>query len=123
MTPPSKALKKKPWTSKKADQEFSKFIRERDKRCVNCGRTTNLTCSHFWNRNISSLRYDPRNCDTLCWLPCHATWEKQKQGKYMEMKQKQLGQKVYDELRKLAFQSRMNRREAILGLMKLLGVE
>ena len=114
-------LKKKTWTSKKADTEFSRFIRERDKMCFFCPNPA-TQASHFWGRNISATRYNELNCDGVCG-GCHLRNEGNKAGLYRDLKIKQLGQKVYDELRKLAFQSRMNRREAIIALMKLLGVE
>ena len=117
----SKKKKTTCWTSKKADTEFSKFIRERDKRCFFCPNPA-TQCSHYWGRNISATRYNDKNADGICG-GCHMRHEGNKQGLYRDLKIKQLGQKGYDELRKLAFQSRMNRREAILGLMKLLGVE
>lgn len=109
----------KVWSTKKADDEFSKWIRARDKKCISCGRTTNLTCSHFWRRVNSSVRYDPENCDTLCWMPCHITWEKEKQGKYMAFKLKQLGQEKYSFLMLKAHKI-VKRDEAILELMKWL---
>ena len=107
------------WSSKKADEVFSKYIRDRDKRCVNCGKTTNLTLSHYWNRYNSATRYDPLNCDTLCWMPCHIRWEKQKQGDYMKFKLKQLGKKGYADLERKA-RSVVKRGEAIIDCMKLL---
>lgn len=83
-------------TTKEADDIFSKLIRARDgNQCVMCGRTENLTCSHFWGRGHSSTRYDPENCDTLCWMPCHIRVEKEKQGAYRDFKLKQLGARKY----------------------------
>lgn len=107
------------WSSKYADKIFSEWIRARDKRCINCGRTSNLTCSHFWGRGNSATRYDPENCDTLCWMPCHFKWEKQKQGEYMKLKIKQLGKKGYAELEKRA-RSIVKRKDAIIHLMSWL---
>lgn len=102
------------WTSKKADEEFSKWIRARDKYCLRCGTTKNLTNSHFWSRKCSALRYEPDNCITLCWWKCHKYgWENEKQGEYRDFMIKRLGQKRYDELQTLYYQSKMTRREAI----------
>lgn len=90
-----KALK---WTSSKADKAFSKWIRLRDKVCVKCGKGGKLTNSHFWGRMHSATRYDPENCDSLCWLPCHYTWEHEKHGAYRDFKMKQLGPDRYHAL-------------------------
>lgn len=108
------------WSTKEADTKFSKWVIERDgMKCVNCGRTTHLTNSHYWGRANSATRFDPENCDTLCWMPCHVKWEKQKQGDYLQFKLKQLGQDKYTELEKRG-RSTMNRSEAIRDCMKLI---
>lgn len=110
------------WSSKKADTEFSKFIRNRDKKCVKCGRAESLQCSHFWSRNNSATRYLPENADTLCYA-CHYGncwgWEYQKQGAYMKFKEKQLGIDGYKALEKIA-NSTVKRKDSILQLMYLL---
>ena len=89
-----KILKGKLWSSKKADTEFSRFIRNRDGKCIRCGKIEFLQCSHFWARANSATRYDPDNCDTLCYA-CHYGnihgWEYNKQGEYRDFKIKQLG--------------------------------
>lgn len=108
--------KSKPTTSKKADILFSKWIRERDQKCLRCGKTTNLTCSHYWSRIHSATRYDPDNCDTLCWLPCHYTWEHEKHGDYRDFKLKQLGPKRYKALESRA-RSNMPRMQAITDFL------
>lgn len=104
--------KDKPTTSKKADILLSKYIRERDGKCVRCGKLTGLTNSHFWSRIHSATRYDPDNCDALCWLPCHYTWEHEKQGEYRDFKLRQLGPKRYKALEARA-RSSVARSEAI----------
>lgn len=87
---------------KVADRLFSAWIRARDKRCVRCGRASGLHCSHFWPRGISATRYDPENCDALCYA-CHygnnRGWERAKQGEYRDFKISQLGQDGYATLR------------------------
>lgn len=112
---------KKLWSTAVADKKFSKWIRERDGRCLRCGTKENLSCSHFWSRNKSALRYEPDNCITLCTWKCHIYgWEKEKQGVYRDFMLRRLGQKRYDELKKLYYQSTMTRREAILNCMNLI---
>lgn len=90
-----------------ADVLFSKLIRERDNwTCQFCGTeytppTSGLQCSHFWGRGHKATRWDPDNCDALCY-GCHARHEGNKQGFYRDFKMKQLGKKRYDELAKRA---------------------
>lgn len=116
-----KRMQDKTWSSKYADKVFSDYIRKRDGKCMRCGRTENLTCSHYWGRSNSGTRYDPDNCDTLCWMPCHMGWEKQKQGDYMQFKLAQLGELKYNELEKRA-RGTYPRLQARMDCMRLLGV-
>jgi len=90
----------------KNDKLFSEMIRERDNwKCVFCGRSREqgytLQNSHYWGRGNKTTRFDPLNCDTLCFT-CHSTHEGSKQGFYREWKLKQLGEKVYKDLEKRA---------------------
>lgn len=106
---------------KKADQEFSKFIRERDGKCMRCGRNNYLTCSHFWGRQHKGSRYDPKNCVAVCWMPCHKYhWEKEKQGEYRDFMLKWLGEKEYEALKKCALGT-YPLSKAIMDCMKLVG--
>lgn len=74
-TQASKLRRKKGiWSTDTADKYFSRWIRERDGKCLNCGTTERLTCSHYYRRGHSSTRWDPKNCITLC-LFCHSEWE------------------------------------------------
>lgn len=52
---------------KKADQLLSLYVRLRDKRCVTCGKTGNLTCGHLFSRSHYSTRWDLKNVYTQCW--------------------------------------------------------
>lgn len=114
--------RKKLWTSAKADKEFSKFIRARDGSCKRCRKTENLQCSHFWNRQHSSTRYDPFNCVALC-AGCHLyRWEVEKQGEYRDFMINWLTQSKYDELEKRA-RSIVKRSDAILACMQLLDLD
>ena len=113
--------KVKVWSSAVADKKFSAFIRSRDRVCVLCRRRPPevvLTCSHYWGRYASSTRYDPQNCDALCY-GCHFKVENAKQGEYKEFKEKQLGKKAYDDLRRRYYQGKTTRREAILKFMEV----
>lgn len=111
------------WTITKADTEFSKWIRARDKKCVRCGRTNLLQCSHFWSRSHKATRYDPDNCDTLCY-PCHygnsKGWEFEKNGAYQDFKFNQLGKERFNALAQKG-RSSYPQNTAIRDCMKLLG--
>lgn len=82
------------------------MIRERDGKCVFCGKTAeqaSLQNSHFWGRGDKQHRFDPKNCDTLC-FSCHMQNEGIKQGKYRDFKLKQLGKKLYQEMERNHYQ-------------------
>lgn len=112
------------WTTKKADEEYSKFRRKNQTTCKNCGRTVGLGVSHFWGRSISATRYDDNNCDVLCWLPCHYNWEHQKNGDYMKFMIKKLGKKGYEELEKKARQSQTKREWSIMDFqIRMIGIK
>lgn len=49
-----------------ADALFSKFIRTRDGRCVECGTTEFLQCAHIISRSYKTIRVDPDNAVALC---------------------------------------------------------
>lgn len=113
--------KVKIWSTHKADVEFSKWVRQRDSRCLRCGSTENLTNSHFWSRNKSALRYEPDNCITLCAWKCHIYgWENEKQGAYRDFMINRLGIDRYEELKRIYYQSKVTRKEAIKECQKLL---
>lgn len=56
---------------READKVFSHWIRRRDRHCVTCGATKNLTCSHLFKRGRQSVRYDEMNCACQC-MYCNA---------------------------------------------------
>lgn len=90
----------------KADKVFSIYIRLRDKKCVRCqsaieingqGRPVSHQCSHFFGRRMETVRFEERNCDTLC-HGCHRFWEKEDREAYRDFKIRQLGQKGFEQL-------------------------
>lgn len=102
------------WSSGKADSVFSKWIRARDGKCLRCGTKDGLSCSHFWSRSCSALRYEPDNCITLCTWKCHIYgWENQKQGAYRDFMIGRLGQDRYDELQRAFYGPTVKRSQAI----------
>lgn len=100
--------KKMLWDVKKADQEFSIFIRKRDGKCMNpkcvCGLNydgvpiQSLQCSHYYDRGIWLTRYDPDNCIAMG-PACHRIWENDKQGRYREFMIRWLGKKKFDDMK------------------------
>ena len=60
----------------KADTAFSKYVRTRDNwTCQRCSKqfeppTSGLHCSHFQGRAKEGTRFEPLNCDALCY-GCH----------------------------------------------------
>lgn len=87
----------------KADVLFSKYVRTRDNwTCQRCGRgyvegDRGLQCSHYFGRRMESVRFDPENCDSLC-FGCHRIWEKEDREAYREFKMHQLGKKGFEAL-------------------------
>lgn len=83
----------------KNDQLFSLMIRERDNHtCVFCGKSKAqgyvMQNSHYWGRGDKVHRFDPKNCDTLCFT-CHNNNEGNKQGFYRDWKLNQIGEELH----------------------------
>lgn len=55
------------------DNVFSRIIRARDGRCLHCGATESLQCSHVLPRTYFSVRWEEDNAITLCYR-CHLQW-------------------------------------------------
>ncbi len=54
------------WLIWQLDIQTSRTVRGRDQRCVTCGTTRNLQCSHFYSRRYLTIRFDLRNCNAMC---------------------------------------------------------
>lgn len=91
----------------KNDTLFSTMIRERDgEKCKFCPKKSpewRMTNSHFWGRGDKVHRFDPLNCDTLCFT-CHQNNEGNKQGKYRTWKMQQIGEIEYMKMEKAHYQ-------------------
>ena len=48
------------------DRLTSLIVRRRDGRCVTCGTSQGLQCSHFYSRRYLCVRFDLRNCNAMC---------------------------------------------------------
>ena len=88
----------------KADKVFSEYIRIRDGRCIRCGYRGNgqneivgLQNSHFFGRKAEATRFDPDNCDALC-FGCHQHWGSDNREGYRAFKLKQLGELKFNML-------------------------
>lgn len=115
------------------DKIFSTYIRKRDGKCVYCGSSYNLQCSHYHGRRKESVRFDPENCDTLC-AKCHKLLENEKgwtsgivDGKsvnlprfYTAFKIKQLGQQRFDALTARATKS--EKKDKVMTMLKVKGL-
>jgi hypothetical protein len=54
------------WLVAELDRYTSQIVRGRDGRCVTCGTSQGLQCSHFYSRRYLSVRFDLRNCNAMC---------------------------------------------------------
>jgi hypothetical protein len=54
------------WLVAELDRLTSIIVRRRDGRCVTCGSSQGLQCSHFYSRRYLAIRFDLRNCNAMC---------------------------------------------------------
>jgi hypothetical protein len=62
--PPEEGSRK--WLVAELDRYTSLIVRRRDGRCVTCGSSQGLQCSHFFSRRYLKIRFDLRNCNAMC---------------------------------------------------------
>ena len=85
---------------KRLDDVTSKYIRERDAKCVQCQTTENLTNGHVFSRRSYSTRWDiskDGNCHTQCW-GCNFRHSKDNY-EYFHWYVKKFGQDKFESLR------------------------
>lgn len=88
---------------RQADILFSKWLRKlRGYRCEKCGtvhseNSKNLGVSHFWPRSMESVRFDERNCEILCNIPCHRFFEEHR-TEYENWKCEDMGEQEFKKL-------------------------
>jgi len=115
----------KVWSIKIADNNFSKYIREKNNyTCEKCGYhedppTWHLQCSHYIGRSEMATRFLELNCDCLC-STCHALFENRKQYEYRDWKINKIGIEAEKELGRLK-NTTLGEKDAIYNCMKLLG--
>lgn len=84
----------------RADIQFSLFIRFRDERCIKCGSTSNLQCSHFHGRGNPALRLHPLNAHAMC-QPCNQAHNEDRSW-YREFYKRTYGLEALEKLDKLS---------------------
>ena len=82
---------------KYADQWFSRFIVLRDKRCVICGSTMNLQCSHVFRRHSYTTRWDSQNAYAQC-KSCHFRHHNHSEYPLQKYAVTRIGQDAMDDL-------------------------
>lgn len=86
---------------KRLDTIVSIIVRERDKKCVQCGSPENLTNGHVFSRRAYSTRWDVSddgNCHTQCW-GCNYKHGMDNYD-YFTWYTKKFGQERFEQLRK-----------------------
>ena len=84
----------------KLDEVVSKYIRLRDKKCVQCKKEEKLTNGHVFSRRAYNTRWDiskDGNCHTQCW-GCNFSHGKDNYD-YYRWYVDRFGQERFDELR------------------------
>ncbi len=110
-----------------ADVKFSLYIRYRDGwKCCFCKKqyyppTQGLQNSHFWGRARENTRFDPDNCDALC-FSCHQFLGGDGREEYIAFKKKQLGDKGYTDLKIRAFTYKKKDDKLVLLWLKTLSI-
>lgn len=109
---------------RKADVEFSKYIRTRDGWCCQrCHKkytppTQGLHCSHYFGRGRENTRFDPDNCIALCY-GCHQLWgHGDLRDDYKDYMVRKLGQQGFTRLQLRAFQYKKKDDKLILLWLK-----
>jgi len=102
----------------RADARFGEYIRKRDRRCVICGGTDNLQCSHFYGKKAHSVtRYDEKNAHAMC-ASCHFKHHQSDPEMYRDWMQEHYGDEFMEQLRLKAFSSRKLRDDDIRDIIQ-----
>ena len=83
-----------------ADRWFSKWIRNRDGACRECGTVANLQCAHIISRSYKSIRTSASNAVTLCRE--HHVYFTHRPLEWEEWVVAEFGRDYYESLRKQA---------------------
>ena len=83
---------------KDLDKAFSRYIRNRDGRCMRCGAADKpLFCMHYHSRVARSVRFNEFNAIAGCYA-CHAFLETRKTVEHRDLMYKIFGKKKMDEV-------------------------
>lgn len=88
----------------KLDVQFSKLIRERDKFCQYCKKSSVIYCHHIFSRRHLGTRFDPANAVSLC-VYCHRLIAHGDPEKFRDFVIQRIGQEAFDKLKYKAFSS------------------
>lgn len=85
----------------KIDKWFSDKIKQRDGKCLRCGRDYNLQCAHVFSRSHLGTRWEDKNAVTLC-SGCHLFWAHKEPLQFYDWIRDRLGEKDFKWLRQKA---------------------
>ena len=105
--------------TKRLDKAHSAFILRRDKRCVLCGSTNFLQCSHLLAGRRGSTRWDTTpdgNCHAMC-VQCHHEHHNGRPDDYRAWYIDTFGNESYDVLVRRHHQIRTWTRDEMLELI------
>ena len=108
------------WLVAELDRLVSLFVRGRDRRCVTCGSSRHLLCSHFYSRRHLALRFDLRNCNAMC--AGGNRRHNHDPSSYLTYMQDRYGPGVVEELGRLKGNTRKMTDEELRGLLGQLRV-
>jgi hypothetical protein len=104
------------WLVAELDQLTSVIVRRRDRRCVTCGTSRNLQCSHFYSRRYLATRFDLRNCNAMC-AECNRRHNTEP-GPYLRLMMERYGAEVVAELGRLRADTRKVTDEELVRLLE-----
>lgn len=82
---------------KELDKAWSKYIRERDKRCQKCGGSGALSAHHAFGRRHRATRWDIHNGVGLDYA-CHIHWAHRDPAGFTEWFKSHVGEDQYNRL-------------------------
>jgi 5-methylcytosine-specific restriction endonuclease McrA len=89
----TKAQKKR--LEKELDVAWSKYVRNRDKKCQKCGsQSASLSSHHAFGRRHMATRWDVNNGVGLCY-PCHIRWAHGDPSGFTEWFRQKIGDEKY----------------------------
>ena len=97
----SRSMQKKPnrkKLEKELDNEWSTYVRNRDKICKKCSGAGYISAHHAFGRRHHATRFDVVNGVGLC-FPCHIHWAHRDPGGFTEWFRVHVGEDQYNRLR------------------------